>query len=103
MAYGGDFGDSPNDENFVLDGLCFSTHKPGPGLLEYKKAIEPVQTASELFENNKIKITNRYDFVGLEHLRCHWWIVHDGGEISGREVELPQGKCYRKSCAIFRR
>ncbi|CRK03658.1 hypothetical protein BN1723_020892, partial [Verticillium longisporum] len=43
MAYGGDFGDDPNDKNFVMDGLCFSDHTPTPGLVEYKKAIEPVQ------------------------------------------------------------
>ena len=92
MAYGGDFGDDPNDSNFVFDGLCFSNHTPGPGLLEYKKAIEPVQTVSELVEGNKVKIINRYDSIGLEHLSCRWWIVYDGGEISGGVVEIPRGK-----------
>lgn len=30
-AYGGDFGDIPNDYNFVMDGLVNSDHTPGSG------------------------------------------------------------------------
>lgn len=91
MAYGGDFGDDPNDYNFVLDGLCFSNHTPTPGLLEYKKAIEPVQTLG-LEDGNKVRIINRYDFVGLDHLQCEWWIIADGSEVSGGSVDIPRGK-----------
>ena len=91
MAYGGDFGDDPNDYNFVLDGLCFSNHTPTPGLLEYKKAIEPVQTLG-LEDGNKIRIINRYDFIGLDHLKCEWWIAADGSEVSGGSVDIPRGK-----------
>ena len=43
FAYGGDFGDQPNDGNFVIDGLLFPDRTPSPGLLEYKKVIEPVK------------------------------------------------------------
>lgn len=91
MAYGGDFGDDPNDYNFVLDGLCFSNHTPTPGLLEYKKAIEPVQTLG-LEDGNKVRIINRYDFVGLDHLQCEWWIIADGSKVSGGSVDIPRGK-----------
>ncbi|KAK9489946.1 glycoside hydrolase superfamily [Lipomyces doorenjongii] len=42
-AYGGDFGDFPNDGDFVMDGLCFSDHTPTPGLEELSKAYEPVR------------------------------------------------------------
>lgn len=94
-GYGGDFGDDPNDYNFVMDGLCFSDHTPTPGLTEYKKAIEPVQ-ALGIEEGNKVRIVNRYDFVGLEHLKCRWWLVTDGSEISGGDVVIPEG---RSCCA----
>ena len=77
MGYGGDFGDEPNDSNFVLDGLCFSNHTPGPGLVEYKKAIEPVQTLG-LEDGDKVRIVNRYDFLTLDHLECWWRVVSDG-------------------------
>jgi beta-galactosidase len=60
-----------------MDGLCFSNHTPGPGLVEYKKAIEPVQTLG-LEDGDKVRIVNRYDFLTLDHLECWWRIVSDG-------------------------
>ena len=39
-AYGGDFGDLPNDGNFCVDGLVWPDRTPHTGLIEYKKAIE---------------------------------------------------------------
>jgi beta-galactosidase len=42
FAYVANFEDSPNDRDFVMDGLVFSDHSPTPGLLEYRKVIEPV-------------------------------------------------------------
>ncbi|MGG6494760.1 UNVERIFIED_CONTAM: beta-galactosidase subunit alpha, partial [Bacteroidetes bacterium 56_B9] len=41
-GYGGDFGDFPNDYNFVMDGVLDSDHEPRSALIEYKKALEPV-------------------------------------------------------------
>ncbi|KAF4985067.1 hypothetical protein FDECE_16847 [Fusarium decemcellulare] len=70
MAYGGDFGDEPNDYNFIIDGILFPNHTPTPGLLEYAKAIESVQTLS--LDGNKVTIINHYNFIGLEYLRCKW-------------------------------
>jgi beta-galactosidase len=89
MAYGGDFGDEPNDGHFVMDGLCFSNHTPAPGLVEYKKAIEPVQ--SKRINANEVKIINRYDFLTLDHLRCTWHIVCDGSVTRDKEVDIPKG------------
>ena len=62
-AYGGDFGDQPNDGNFVMDGLCTSEHQPGPGLVELKKVYQPVTIRRE---GNTILVKNRHDFVSLE-------------------------------------
>lgn len=41
-AYGGDFGDEPNDGNFCIDGLLFPDRTPSPGMIELKKVYEPV-------------------------------------------------------------
>lgn len=103
MGYGGDFGDEPNDYNFVMDGLCLSNHTPGRGLLEYKKAIEPVQTLG-VEDCVKVRIVNRYDFISLDHLECWWSIISDGpGEFIGpQRVDIPRGKCMppdQLSCA----
>ncbi|GAB1315863.1 hypothetical protein MFIFM68171_06073 [Madurella fahalii] len=91
MGYGGDFGDEPNDYNFVMDGLCLSNHTPGQGLLEYKKAIEPVQTLG-IEDGVKVRIVNRYDFISLDHLECWWSIISDESEetIGGKRVDIPK-------------
>lgn len=89
MAYGGDFGDEPNDYNFVMDGLCFSSHGPGPGLWEYGKAIEPVQVLGA--NEWEIQIINRFDFLTLDDIDCFCGVVMDRQEISGRRVKIPKG------------
>ncbi|KAH8650529.1 hypothetical protein BGZ60DRAFT_534190 [Tricladium varicosporioides] len=68
-AYGGDFGDFPNDGNFVMDGLCDSEHNPMPGLIEAKKVFQPVSIQKE---GEELAITNLYDFISLEHLAATW-------------------------------
>ncbi|WYZ41996.1 hypothetical protein EsH8_V_000891 [Colletotrichum jinshuiense] len=88
-AYGGDFGDRPNDYNFCLDGLCFSDHTPSPGLIEYKKAIEPVQCQD--YADGILTIINRYDILSLDHLRCDCLIVGDGFRSSLGELQIPPG------------
>lgn len=88
-GYGGDFGDDPNDYNFVMDGLCDSRHFPGPGLSEYSKAIEPVQVLG--MDGNQVKIVNRYDFLTLDHLECYWEIISDRSQYVGRNIAIPSG------------
>ncbi|CUM68107.1 uncharacterized protein PRCAT00005824001 [Priceomyces carsonii] len=65
-CYGGDFADIPNDGEFIMDGLVDSTHDPSPGLVEYKKVIEPF--AFE-FRSKKIYITNLFDFRSSKDFR----------------------------------
>ena len=90
FAYGGDFGDVPNDGNFVLDGMLNSDHTPNSGMIEYKKALEPVQVLNSSF--HEINILNRYDISTLDHLECFANSVSEDGKITelGR-VAIPQG------------
>ncbi|WP_210469773.1 glycoside hydrolase family 2 TIM barrel-domain containing protein [Sporosarcina sp. 6E9] len=81
FAYGGDFGETPNDYNFVIDGLIDPNRNPSPGYYELKKVMEPVLVEAVDLEQGKIKITNRYDFISLEHLNMTWNIEADGNII----------------------
>ncbi|KAG5798764.1 hypothetical protein H9Q69_002172 [Fusarium xylarioides] len=76
-AYGGDFGDEPNDGPYLMDGLLNSAHQPAPGLMEYKKVIQPVGFS---FENGKLRIENRHDFVALNYLSASFKVEHLGDE-----------------------
>jgi len=89
-GYGGDFGDVPNDGNFVMDGVLFSDHTPNPGLIEYKKAIEPVKVISHTTE--KVTVVNRYDFITLDHLEASYVILDEGKPTSQKGViKIPKG------------
>ena len=89
-AYGGDFGDKPHDSNFVIDGLVFPNHQPSPGLLEYKKAIEPVMVEASDSKSGRFRVYNRYDFLSLSHLRMLWHVEIDGETAVGGETSLPE-------------
>jgi len=89
FAYGGDFGEDPHDGNFILNGLVDSDRKPWPALIEYKKVIEPVITEAADLAAGKIRITNRYDFSGLDHLQLSWSVVADGRVLQSGSMAAP--------------
>ena len=43
MAYGGDYGEDINDNNFLANGLLYSDRTPQPALYEVKHAFQPVE------------------------------------------------------------
>lgn len=81
-AYGGDFGDEPNDGSFVMDGLCFSDHTPTPGLVELKKVFEP---ASCSYKKGILQVTNGYDFSSLDHVEAKWEVCSFPSEPQTRD------------------
>ena len=95
FAYGGDFGDKPNDGDFCIDGLCFPHRIPHTGLTEYKKILEPVQVEPVDLAAGKIKLINRYFHISLSHLAGAWSLMQDD-EILAQGVlpalSTPAGK-----------
>ncbi|MFW6309359.1 MAG: glycoside hydrolase family 2 TIM barrel-domain containing protein, partial [bacterium] len=86
FAYGGDFGDLPHDNNFCLDGLLFPDRTPSPGLIEYKKVLEPVKVEAVELSRGRFKITNRYDFISLDHLNISCNIEKNGEIIKSEKI-----------------
>jgi len=85
FAYGGDFGDKPNDGCFCVDALCYPDRRPHTGLLEYKKVIAPV---SVTFDGGVMIIENRWAFTTLDCLEAIW-IATQGDTVVAQGV-LPQ-------------
>lgn len=88
-AYGGDFGDVPNDANFVCDGLVWPDRTPHPALYEYKYLIQPVRV--ELLDPSgaTLRIVNRQDFADIDWLYGEWEVTADGVPVaSGALPEL---------------
>lgn len=88
-AYGGDYGDEPNNGNFVIDGLITPDRTPSPGLLEYKKIIEPVTVEAFDAGQGTVTIRNRYDFLNLSHLQLVWTVLTDGVLLASGSAPLP--------------
>ena len=89
FAYGGDFGDVPNDDSFLINGLCFPDRTPSPGLIEYKHVIQPVHVEPVDLTVGKVRLTNRYDFVTLAGLRIVWSVTSDGQELQRGDLAAP--------------
>lgn len=79
MAYGGDFGDSPNDLNFCCDGIVGADRVPHPGLWEFKTLAQPVGVT---WDGERLAVTNRRDFTTLGDLRGTWSLEVDGRAVA---------------------
>ncbi|MBD0741593.1 glycoside hydrolase family 2 TIM barrel-domain containing protein [Streptomyces sp. CBMA152] len=87
-AYGGDFGEELHDGNFVCDGLLFADRTPSPGLIEYKKVIEPVRIEGDAGEGT-VRVTNLYDFADLRGLAFTWSYEADGEPVATGDLAVP--------------
>jgi beta-galactosidase len=94
FAYGGDFGDEPNDGNFCINGLVWPDREPQPGLWEYKKVLEPVRVEPVDLAAGEVRIVNRHHFSSLSGLDILWSLSADDRVLqSGRlpQLDTPAG------------
>lgn len=84
-AYGGDFGDWPNDNNFCVDALNYPDRTPHTGLKNLREAYAPVNFA---LENGKIAIYNRLSFTRLDGYVAVWTLLNDGKVMSSGILPL---------------
>ncbi|GHJ41053.1 glycoside hydrolase family 2 TIM barrel-domain containing protein [Streptomyces sp. TS71-3] len=87
-AYGGDFGEELHDGNFVCDGLVFPDRTPSPGLVEFKKVIEPVRIDGGGAAGT-VRIANGHDFADLSHLAFTWSYEVDGETVASGDLKVP--------------
>jgi beta-galactosidase/beta-glucuronidase len=86
--YGGDYGDFPNDGNFCINGLVNPDREPHPSLYELQYWLQPVTLLDLDLQKKHIKLRNRYDFLGLEHLKCVCYIKSGGKILTEKEFIL---------------
>lgn len=86
-AYGGDFGDTPNDANFCTDGIVWPDRTPHPGLYEFKHLAQPVSVQWVDDGAAVLRITNKQHFASLDGLAGEWLLLVDG--VPQASGELP--------------
>jgi beta-galactosidase len=88
-AYGGDFGETRHDGNFVCDGMVFPDRTPKPAMHEFKAIAAPVAFTSTKAATGNFTLTNRQFFKDLAGFGCTWTITRDGEVIDGGTLKLP--------------
>ncbi|MEO5915377.1 MAG: glycoside hydrolase family 2 TIM barrel-domain containing protein [Luteolibacter sp.] len=89
IAYGGGFGEFPNDGYFIHKGVVFSDRSPKPHYPELKRAYQWIGFAAEDAAAGKFKIRNKYAFTSLGKFAGKWTITEDGKPVKSGVLELP--------------
>lgn len=87
-AYGGDFGDSPNDGDFCLNGMIGADRVPHPHYFEVQKCYQNVRFDST-FTRGMVRVTNRYDFTNLDQFDWKWVLSLNGEEVASGPIDPP--------------
>lgn len=85
-AYGGDFGDVPNDGNFCIDGLVAPDRTPHPHWWEVKQVQQPVRVTAGL--PGQLVIENRHAFLPLSVYVAEWSRLVNGEPAGGGSFRL---------------
>lgn len=96
MAYGGDFGDTPNDGMFCMNGMLFSGHTPKPAYFEVKKVYQDVGIEEIDLEEGLILIFNKRYFKTLDDLKLVVKLQRAGETVETREIPMPSIQPRRK-------
>ncbi|OQP63928.1 beta-galactosidase [Niastella vici] len=80
-AYGGDFGDQPNDGNFCIKGLVSSDRKPYPHYFEVQKVYQPVVFQLLNDKDMTIRVTNHFDFLPLRNFDFEYEYTLNGKQL----------------------
>ncbi len=94
-AYGGDFGDTPNDRQFCMNGLLLADRTPHPALYEAKQAQQFFQFSLLRESPLKIEVISEYLFRTSDNERLIWTVKQAGTELARGEAQLaiaPQCK-----------
>jgi len=94
MAYGGGFGEVPNDHYFIHKGVVFSDRSPKPHFPEMKRVYQWIGLEPADLAGGQVRIRNKYAFLNLDRFKGHWTIEADGKGIAVGSLEpldLPPG------------
>ena len=98
MAYGGDFGDRPNDHTFCMNGIVFPDHSPKPQYHEVKKVYQ--NAGIKMLENGEVQIFNKRYFKCLCDLDVKVTLWENGKQIDS--YYMPDMKIAPRTAKTFK-
>lgn len=81
FGYGGDFGDSPTDGNFLCNGLVLADRTITPKTVEVKKCYQNVGFKAVDLAAGRVEIMNKFFFITLDEFECSWAVEENGREV----------------------
>jgi len=87
-AYGGDFGDKPNDRQFCLNGLVFPDRPPHPALYEAQRAQQFFTFTLISHSPLVIEVHSDYLFRQTDNEQLRWSVMRDGEVLASDVVVL---------------
>lgn len=93
LAYGGDWGDNPNDGAFSGDGIVTPDRRISGKAVEVKQVYQAINVASAGAAGS-VQITNEYLFTNVNEFVGAWALVADGtvvqsGELTAAQLDIP--------------
>lgn len=98
-AYGGDFGDKPNDGMFCMNGIMLPDLSPKPEYYEVKKVYQ--NAAISLEGTSKIRVFNKRYFTSLADCSLRWTLLSDGEKFAEATVAEGLAKIAPRSSEVF--
>jgi len=89
IAFGGGFGEFPNDHYFIHKGVVASDRSMKPHYPEMKHAYQWIRVSAEDIKKGLFLIKNKYQFIDLKGFTGLWTLSEDGKEISKGEFKIP--------------
>ncbi len=88
-AYGGDFGDEPNDGSMVCNGIVRPDRSPEPELFEVRRVYQRIDTEAADAARGRLRVLNDYDFRTLGFVEVHWEVTEDGSVVQKGRSPAP--------------
>ncbi len=88
-AYGGHFGDEPNDATFCCNGLVWPDRTPKPALYEYAYLTAPVRFRASDLKRGRVVVVNMQDWRDVAWLGGEWDVRVDGEIVGTGTFDLP--------------
>ncbi|MFV0606000.1 MAG: glycoside hydrolase family 2 TIM barrel-domain containing protein [Niabella sp.] len=87
LAYGGDFGDKPNDGQFVMNGIIFGDREPKPQYYEVKKVYQNLTVSAIDLKQGRFNIFNKFYFKDLNDYEILWTLIRDGKSSTSGKID----------------
>ena len=94
-AYGGHFGDEPNDGAFIADGLVWPDRTPHPAMSELKHLWRPIRVERAIGGGReragvaRLRVSNEREAGSTRDIACTYELLADGVVVQRGSVALP--------------